>query len=143
MVHFSPDGQFPEATRVAGGIVCLHEQPYAEGVGDQADLTLSGAERQLLQRVRARCDRLVVVLYSGRPLIITDELPLADAWVAAWLPGTEGQGIADVLFGDYPFHGRLPLTWPRSPAQIPFDGAPTARQAPANPLFPFGFGLLT
>ena len=62
-----------------------------------------------------------MVLLSGRPLVITKALPFADAFVAAWLPGTEGEGITDVLFGDVPFTGKTPYTWPRSSAQLPFD----------------------
>ncbi len=120
------------------GIVVIGERPYAEGfspTGDRADLSLSEADINLIESVRARVDRLVVILISGRPLIITDQLPLADAWVAAWLPGTEGQGVADVLFGDFPFTGRLPFTWPASMDQIPL-GVSTG-----EPLFPFGYGL--
>lgn len=79
----------------------------------------------------------VVVLVSGRPLTVTEHLPAWDALVAAWLPGTEGQGVADVLFGDYKPTGKLPLSWPRTNDQIPINvGDPQY-----DPLFPFGFGL--
>jgi beta-glucosidase len=88
----------------------------------------------LIEAMRARSEKLVVILLSGRPLIITEQLPLADAFVAAWLPGTEGDGIAQVLFGDYPFTGKLPYTWPKSMDQIPHTVG-------AEPLFPFGYGL--
>jgi beta-glucosidase len=88
----------------------------------------------LIERMRRRCHKLVVVLLSGRPLIITGQLPLVEALVAAWLPGTEGQGVADVLFGDQPFTGRLPYSWPRDMDQVPMP-------ADAEPLFPYGFGL--
>ncbi len=103
------------------GIVVLHERPYAEGLGDRADLTLPAEDVALIRRARARCAKVVVVQITGRPLIITEALALADAWVVAWLPGTEGEGVADVLFGHYPFTGRLPLAWPRSMADVP-DG---------------------
>jgi beta-glucosidase len=94
----------------------------------------------LIERVRARSQKLVIILISGRPMIITDQLDTADAFVAVWLPGSEGQGVADVLFGDYPFTGKLPYTWPRSMDQIPFDfEAPGAGDD--APLFPFGYGL--
>jgi beta-glucosidase len=78
----------------------------------------------------------VVVLFSGRPLIINTQLNQADAFVAAWLPGTEGAGITDVLFGDYVFTGKLPVTWPNAVAQEPInlDDGKTG-------LFPFGFGI--
>ena len=83
---------------------------------------------------------MVVVILSGRPLIINDQLQVADAWVAAWLPGTEGQGIADVLFGDYRPTGKLPFTWPRSMDQLPFNFSQMATGDTA-PLFPFGYGI--
>lgn len=138
-LHFSASGEFPAELHAEIGIVCLHERPYAEGVGDQADLSLAEVDRQLIQRVRAHCDRLTVILFSGRPLIITSHLPLADAWVAAWLPGTEGQGMADVLFGDYPFAGTLPYTWPRDAGQLS-SHLDQRSNVDGSPLFPFGFG---
>ena len=125
------------------GIVVVGETPYAEGMGDRADLTLSEADRALTERVRASSKKLVVLLISGRPMIITAQLAQADAFVAAWLPGTEGQGVADVLFGDYPFTGKLPYTWPRSMDQIPFDFDNPPAEGCAEPLFTFGYGLDT
>ena len=124
-------------------IVVLAEQPYSEGPGDRADLGLPPEDLELLARVRPRAQRLVVVLLSGRPLVVTDQLAGWDAFVAAWLPGTEGNGVADVLFGQAPFTGRLPYTWPRSNEQLPID--PTAPPEPGcdGPLFPRGFGLTT
>jgi beta-glucosidase len=142
-VRYDPMGEF-EDDHFAGdaiadvGIVVLNEVPYAEGEGDREDLSLSDADAILLARVRPRCRRLVVILLSGRPLIVTKYLPQSDAFVAAWLPGTEGQGVADVLFGDYPSVGRLPYTWPRSMGQIPLSALQKSAEAP---LFPFGFGL--
>src|SRR5690606_4086831 len=97
--------------------------PYAEGVGDDGNLRLSPSDVALIERMRESADRVVVILLSGRPLIITDHLALTDAFVAAWLPGTEATGLADVLFGDQPFTGKLTYTWPRSIEQIPFDFA--------------------
>ncbi len=97
----------------------------------------------MIERVRARSHKLVVILISGRPVIIIDQLRIADAFVAAWLPGTEGQGVADVLFGDYPFSGKLPYTWPRSMDQIPFDFENLPTEGHDAPLFPFGYGLDT
>ena len=88
--------------------------------------------------MREICDQLTVVLVSGRPLIISEQIDDWDAVVAAWLPGTEGDGVADVLFGDRPFSGKLPYTWPRSAKQLPFD---FETLDPSEPLFPFGFGL--
>jgi beta-glucosidase len=80
----------------------------------------------------------VVVVLSGRPLILGDVAEQADALVAAWLPGTEGGGVADVLFGDVKPTGKLSFTWPRAMDQIPLGHN---QAAVANPLFPLGFGL--
>jgi beta-glucosidase len=137
-VRYDPAGQFEMKERADVGIVVVGEMPYAEGMGDRADLSLSAADVTLIERMRAQSKKLVVILISGRPMIITEQLPLADAWVAAWLPGTEGQGVADVLFGDYPFSGKLPFTWPRSMDQLPLS---VLAQEGGQPLFPFGYGL--
>jgi beta-glucosidase len=118
----------------------LSEIPYAEGFGDQADLSLSLADIGLIEHLRARCQKLVVILLSGRPLIITDQLPGIDALIAAWLPGTEGQGVADVLFGDRPFSGRLSFHWPRALDQIPLLH-PSPSGVESEALFPIGSGL--
>ena len=109
--HFHPQGDLPTDPN-ATALVVLAEPPYAEGVGDRADLRLPPADRELLERVRPRCRKLVVILYSGRPLSLGGQLPLMDALVAAWLPGTEGVGVTDVLFGDYPFSEVSPFPWP-------------------------------
>ncbi len=140
VVEFQTKAEFSDVADV--GIVVVGENPYAEGVGDQEDLGLSEADIQLIERMREHCQKLVVILLSGRPLIITDQFPLAEAWVAAWLPGTEGGGVADVLFGEYPFTGTLPYTWPRSHDQIPSDRITTADKEGCDaPLFLFGYGL--
>lgn len=129
-----------EPVKAEAGILLLAEEPYAEGFGDRADLTLSTQDVRLIERLRLRCHQLVVILITGRPLIVTDQLPLIDALVAAWLPGTEGQGVADVLFGDKKFTGRLSFTWPRGMEQIPIV-FPFPQGEGAEPLFPFGYGL--
>ena len=132
-VIFNALGRFAQVTEPAPVcIVAVGEKPYAEGVGDRADLRLDEADWALLARVRPKCQKLVVVLFSGRPLVITEELPQIDALVAAWLPGTEAGGITDALFGAAPFTGKLPFTWPRANDQLPRD---------PSPLFPLGFGL--
>jgi beta-glucosidase len=125
------------------GIVVVGEQPYAEGLGDASDLALSESDLTVISKLRDRVDTLVIVLISGRPMIIGDALDQADAFVAAWLPGTEGEGVADVLFGDQPFTGKLPYTWPRSMDQLPFDFSNLPTTGDAAPLFPFGYGLTT
>ena len=124
------------------GIVVVGEAPYAEGVGDREDLGLSADDIALIEWVRSKCHKLIAILICGRPMIITDQLPLMDACVCAWLPGQEGEGIADVLFGDHPFTGRLPYTWPRRMAQLPFDFQHLGEGDQA-PLFTYGFGLPT
>ena len=124
------------------GIVVLTEEPYAEGVGDRADISLTDSESHLISQVKEQSKIVIVILISGRPRVITEQLPLADAWVAAWLPGTEGGGIADVLFGDYPFSGKLPYSWPRSNEQLPININNSAEKTGCDaPLFPFGYGL--
>ena len=111
-------------------VVVLGEQPYAEGKGDRKDLRLSEADQALVQRAKQTGAPVITILFSGRPLVLGPALDASKAFVAAWLPGTEGQGIADVLFGDYKPTGKLPRTWPRD-----------NQQATASSLFPYGFGL--
>jgi beta-glucosidase len=148
-VEFDRTGVFDEVKDADGnlltadvGILVLAEQPYAEGVGDSADISLTQAESDLISQMRKRSKILVVILLSGRPRVITEQLLLADAWVAAWLPGTEGGGVADVLFGDYPFTGKLPFSWPRSNEQLPININNSVGKTGCDaPLFPFGYGL--
>ncbi len=135
-IRYQADGVFDVRAEV--GLIVLAEEPYAEGMGDKEDLQLRPDQIALLERVRAQCDRLVLVLFSGRPLILTRQVPMCDAVVAAWLPGSEGQGVAEVLFGDYAFSGTLPFAWPASMAQIPLS-----RLKGQEPLFPLGYGLTT
>jgi beta-glucosidase len=144
-VNYNRFGQFDRILDTSGdpliadvGVVVISEEPYAEGVGDRADLTLLQADVDLIHRVRERCLKLIVILISGRPLVLTDQLSELDALIAAWLPGSEGAGVADVLFGDYPFSGKLPYTWPQSNDQLPLN-VNNAQEGDA--LFPFGFGL--
>jgi beta-glucosidase len=148
-VEYNSGGDFGEFNDLEGnpliadvGIVVLAEQPYAEGVGDRADISLTEEETRLITEMSERSESVVVILISGRPRVITGQLPLADAWVAAWLPGTEGGGIADVLFGDYPFTGKLSYSWPRSNEQLPININNSSDQTGCNaPLFPFGYGM--
>ena len=115
----------------------IGEDPYAEMHGDRKDLQLSDEDLKVVNTVKSSGKPFVVVLFSGRPLIINSVLEAADAFVAAWLPGTEGQGIADVLFGDVNFSGKLSFTWPKSMEQIPIN----VGDEKYDPLFPYGFGL--
>jgi len=119
------------------GIAVIGETPYAEGVGDRSDLSLADEDVKVVENLKAAGIPVLVILLSGRPLILAEVLDEADALLAAWLPGTEGQGIADVIFGGFAPVGRLSFTWPRSMAQIPINKG----DAEYDPLFPFGFGL--
>jgi beta-glucosidase len=105
--------------------------------GDTTNLVLSPEDLAAIENVKKAKIPYVVVLYSGRPLIINDVLQNANAFVAAWLPGTEGKGVTDVLFGDYNFKGKLPISWPRNMEQLPINIGDTNY----DPLFKFGFGL--
>jgi beta-glucosidase len=132
-VLYDADGSFAGGVHAASALVVLSEAPYAEGEGDRMHLALPPEDVALVHRMRARCDRLIVVLYSGRPLLIDDILDQCDALVAAWLPGTEAAGITDVLFGDYPFTGTLPYAWPRAAsAQQPQAASPDDRISRAD-----------
>jgi beta-glucosidase len=118
------------------GIVAIGETPYAEGQGDSSTLAVSSANAAQVTDICSRVTRCVVILFSGRPLIINTQLTQANAFVAAWLPGTEGRGITDVLFGDFGFSGRLPVTWPNAVTQEPINSGDGQ-----TGLFPFGYGL--
>jgi len=135
-VDYSPVGKrLPKDAEVA--VVVIGESPYAEFFGDQSNLRLNRVERITIERCRKAGLPVVLVIVSGRPLIMTKELAECSAAVAAWLPGTEGAGVSDVLFGDYAPVGKLPISWPRSMRQIPVN----AGDANYQPLFPYGFGL--
>ena len=144
-LEHSPRGIFDDADgrarRADVGIAVVGETPYAEWFGDTATLALSQRDADVIERLREQVDVLVVVLISGRPLVMDAELNLADAVIAAWLPGSEGDGVSDVLFGHREATGRLPYTWPRSVAQLPFDLAHLSMQGCDAPLFPRGYGL--
>ena len=118
-------------------VVVVGEQPYAEFLGDARDLNLNAADAATIDRARETGKPVVVVLLSGRPLLLGDSLGRADSLVAAWLPGSEGQGVADVLFGDVKPTGKLPVVWPRSLDQVPTN----LSNVKPNPEFNYGFGL--
>ncbi|OMO77088.1 hypothetical protein COLO4_25351 [Corchorus olitorius] len=119
-------------------IVVVGEPPYAEGYGDSLNLTMPDQSQYTIYNVCANI-KCVVVLVSGRPLVVMPHLDQVDAFVAAWLPGSEGQGVADVLFGDYGFTGKSPRTWFKTAEQLPMNvGDPHY-----DPLYPLGFGLTT
>lgn len=134
-ITYSYDGSGASGADV--GVVVIGEEPYAEGMGDRIDLSLDMEDITAINNVKNAGIPVVVVLISGRPMIIESILPMCDAFVAAWLPGSEGLGITDVLFGDYAPSGKLSHSWPRNMGQIPVNvGDPNY-----DPLFPFGYGL--
>lgn len=134
VVH-SPDGS--AASSGDAVIVVVGEAPYAEGHGDRNDLSLAAEDLAVIDRVKASGKPMVIVLLSGRPMIITDILEDSHAFLAAWWPGTEGNGITDVIFGDYAPTGKLSVTWPTNMSQIPIN----VGDDDYSPLFPVGYGL--
>jgi beta-glucosidase len=152
-VTYSADGSAPTGGADVG-VVVVGETPYAEGYGDVGgpawpwgtpaqqepkSLTLQPADRAVVDRVCSAIATCVVLIVSGRPQVVTDQLGQMDALVASWLPGSEGAGVADVLFGRRPFTGRLSMTWPRTAAQVPIN----VGDRDYRPLYPYGWGLRT
>ena len=152
-VTYSADASAPMAGADVG-IVVVGETPYAEGFGDvggpecgfctpaqleEKSLSLQAGDREVIDRVCGAISRCVVLVVSGRPQVLTDQLGEMDALVASWLPGSEGAGVADVLFGRRAFTGRLSMTWPRSEDQVPIN----VGDRRYDPLFPYGWGLRT
>jgi len=141
-VTYSEDASDPIPSNAAG-IVVVGETPYAEGVGDVGGpggqtMELSAADTAAIQKVCTQAASCTVVVISGRPLIIPpDLLGQIDSLVAGWLPGSEGAGVADDLFGLHRYTGKLPVTWPRSLDQEPIN----VGDANYDPLFPYGYGL--
>ncbi len=135
IVTYSEDGKGAEGNDFA--IVVVGENPYAEMFGDRQDLSLSQKDIETVENVKKAGIPVVVILLSGRPMIIDKTLDMADAFVAAWLPGTEGEGVADVLFGDYNPTGKLSHSWPKSTSQEPIN----VGDKNYDPLFPYGYGL--
>ena len=114
------------------------EMPYAEMKGDRSDLSLAPGDAALIEKARAAGVPVVTVLYSGRPLVLGKSLEASDAFVAAWLPGTEGAGVTDVLFGDFKPTGKLPRPWPHDNSELSSAAFATRE---VQPLFAPGFGL--
>jgi beta-glucosidase len=140
----SVDGVFYDKPDIA--VVVFGENPYAEFQGDRANVDYQSGNRRdlkLVQSLKAQGVRVVSVFLSGRPLYVTPEINASDAFVVAWLPGSEGAGIADMLFRRadgtiaYDFRGTLSYSWPRGPEQTPLN----ADAEPYYPLFPLGYGL--
>lgn len=134
----NPDADFVKSNNFSYAIVVVGEPPYAETFGDSLNLTISEPGPSTIQNVCGAV-KCVTVIISGRPVVIQPYVSLMDALVAAWLPGSEGQGVADVLFGDYGFTGTLSRTWFKTVDQLPMN----IGDQHYDPLFPFGFGLST
>ena len=134
-VTFSKNGSGAKGADV--GIVVIGETPYAEMEGDRESLALDKKDLAAIDRIKKAGVPVVVIIVSGRPLIITDELEKWTGLIAAWLPGSEGKGVTDVIFGDYNPTGRLSVTWPRNMEQIPINFG----DSNYDPLFEYGFGL--
>jgi beta-glucosidase len=132
-VTFSPDGS--NVKNADAVLVVVGEPPYAEMKGDRTNVDLATADAALVAKAKASGAPTTTLLLSGRPLVLGSALADSDAFIAAWLPGTEGLGVADVLFGDAKPVGKLPREWPRDNGQL------AANAMPGPPLFDFGFGL--
>ncbi|MBY5993975.1 glycoside hydrolase family 3 protein [Ferrimonas balearica] len=139
-------GQWTQATPPDAAIVVFGEEPYAEGHGDLDNLEYQRGNKQdlaLLQRLQAQGIPVVAVFLSGRAMWVNPELNASDAFVAAWLPGSEGAGVADLLFTDadgqvrHDFTGILPFSWPATPQQARVN----LQDSDAAPLLPYGYGL--
>jgi beta-glucosidase len=136
----SADGTFDAKPDAA--IVVFGENPYAEFQGDKTDVAFddpAGNSLAIMQALKAKGVPVVAVFLSGRPLWVNPWLNAADAFVAAWLPGSEGAGVADVLFGKSEFRGKLPYSWPKRSDQSPLN----VGDADYDPLFAYGYGLTT
>ncbi|CAN1271786.1 Beta-glucosidase BoGH3B [Linum perenne] len=140
--HENPDPQYltTNSNTFSYAIVIVGEHPYAESAGDNTNLTIPEPGPTTIQNV-CRSMKCVVIIISGRPLVIEPYVDTIDALVAAWLPGTEGRGVADVLFGDHGFSGKLPRTWFKRVDQLPMNVG--ENELGFDPLYPFGFGLTT
>lgn len=135
-VRYSADGN--DLAGADAVIAVVGEMPYAEGKGDRTTLNLDASDAALIQKARATGAPVITVLYSGRPLLLGQSLTDSAAFVAAWLPGTEGEGMTDVLFGNYKPTGKLPRPWPENNSQL---GKVVFTSSGQTPLFPLGYGL--
>jgi beta-glucosidase len=134
-VAFAPGVRGADAADAIVAVV--GEEPYAEGTGDRKELGLSRDDVSLITAAKASGKKVVVVLITGRPLPMEPVIAGVQAVLVVWLPGSEGDGVADVLFGDFKPTGKLSHSWPRSSSQIPINQG----DASYSPLFPYGFGL--
>lgn len=134
-VVYSLNGSLTESVDVA--VVVIGETPYAEGAGDRSSLDIGAQDVNLIKHLKEQGIPVVTILVSGRPMIFGELLSYTDALIAAWLPGTEGDGVADILFGAVPPSGKLTHSWPRSMDQIPLNTG----DADYQPLYPYKHGI--
>ncbi|EOA20117.1 hypothetical protein CARUB_v10000396mg [Capsella rubella] len=134
----NPDVEFIKSNNFAYAIIAVGEPPYAETAGDSDKLTMLDPGPAIISST-CQAVKCVVVVISGRPLVMEPYVASIEALVAAWLPGTEGQGITDALFGDHGFSGKLPVTWFRNTEQLPMSYG----DSHYDPLFAYGSGLET
>jgi len=134
-VIYRVDGATDLAADIA--VVVVGEYPYAEGNGDRNSPQLSSTDLKVIDNIEKAGMPYVLLLISGRPLLMTDIIAKADAFVACWLPGTEAPGITDVLFGDFDFTGKLSHSWPSDASQLALNWG----DEPYDPLYPYGYGL--
>uniref|UniRef100_A0A7N0R925 Glycoside hydrolase family 3 C-terminal domain-containing protein n=1 Tax=Kalanchoe fedtschenkoi TaxID=63787 RepID=A0A7N0R925_KALFE len=133
----NPSAEFLSGQNFSYAVVAIGEAPYAEFTGDNLELNIPFNGTNIACSIADKIPTLTIII-SGRPLVIEPRLlEKTESLIAAWLPGSEGDGVADVLFGDYEFEGRLPVTWFKDVGQLPLNHG----QEPYDPLFPFGFGL--
>jgi beta-glucosidase len=134
--EFASTNRTNEMKNYKAAIVVVGENPYTEMEGDSDKLYLSDEDKASIEKVKKMGLPYVVVLITGRPLIVNDVIDESNAFLVAWLPGTEGGGVADVLFGKSDFQGRLSFSWPKSMEDIPCN-----YDNDCDPLFPLGYGL--
>jgi beta-glucosidase len=156
-VTYSQDGSAPTAGSDVA-VVVVGETPYSEGFGDVGgprwgfdpedggvlrepkSMDLQPGDAAVIDTVCGAVTKCVVLVVSGRPQVIAPaQMAKIDALVASWLPGSQGEGVADVVFGNKPFTGKLSHTWPANAAQEPIN----VGDANYNPAFPYGWGLST
>ncbi len=118
-------------------ILVVGESPYAEFMGDRTIPIMDFSDASIVEKLKSLKTKKILILLTGRPLVISDFKDMADAILVAWLPGTEGEGVTDVIFGDYKPTGKLPFSWPESDEKLPIN----IEDKDYKPLFPFGFGL--
>jgi beta-glucosidase len=140
-VDFNKDAKFETQQKKAEiGIAIVSEKPYAEGWGDKPNPEIEKTDLEAIERLRSVSEKVVVVVISGRPLLLPGQYTDWDGIVAVWLPGSEGAGVADVLFGDKPFSAKLPVFWPASSVQLPISSNGSTADG-TKVLFPRYYGL--